>query len=78
MSLNIHIKYVMESSDFFFKILQLRDFMTKHKEWNMILKPTGLEEFLIKLQSVRSVAKVIFPMCKKVLLMNPTSSGLIL
>lgn len=50
--------------------------MTKHKEWNMILKPTGLEEFLIKVRSVRSVAKVISPSCKKVLQMNPTSSGL--
>ena len=34
----------------FFRYLQLRTFLTSHKEWGKLLKRTPLEEFLIEIQ----------------------------
>ena len=43
----------------FFRYLQLRDFLTKHKEWDKILEPTPIEEFLMKLQTGNGDKKII-------------------
>lgn len=43
-------EFMLPNTDFF-RYLQLRTFLTKHKQWKKVLEPTPIEEFLIKLQT---------------------------
>uniref|UniRef100_A0A3P8SZA0 Reverse transcriptase domain-containing protein n=1 Tax=Amphiprion percula TaxID=161767 RepID=A0A3P8SZA0_AMPPE len=43
----------------FFRYLQLRTFLTKHKEWDKVLEPTPIEESLLKLLTGNESKKII-------------------
>ena len=43
----------------FFRYLQLRDFLLKHKDWDKVTKPTLIEELLIKVQTKKWDKKII-------------------
>lgn len=49
----------MNSSTDFFRYLQLRSFLTKHKEWNKVLHPSPVEKILVKIQQGKIVSKTI-------------------
>ena len=42
----LKFSFSLPNSDFF-RFLQLRDFLTKHKEWNKVIKPTPIEDLLL-------------------------------
>lgn len=52
-------EFMLPNTDFF-RYLQLRNFLTKHKEWDKVLEPTPIEGFLIKLQTGNKDKKVIY------------------
>ena len=54
----------------FFRFLQLRTFLTTHKEWGKLLKRTPLERFLIKIQMGNEDKKTISKLYNIFLSMN--------
>ncbi len=58
----------------FFRCLQLRDFLLKHEEWVKVVKPTLIEELLIKVQT-RNWDKKLISYCYQIFLdMNLNST----
>lgn len=59
----------------FFRYLQLRTFLTTHKEWDKFSKPTPLEKYLIELQTGDEEKKIISKLYNILLSMNQNDSS---
>lgn len=51
-------EFMLPNTDFF-RYLQLRTFLTKHREWNKVLEPSPIEELVLKLQTETECRKII-------------------
>lgn len=51
-------EFTLPNTDYF-RYLQLRSFLTKHKDWNKLVTPTPIENFLIRLQAGNCDKKII-------------------
>lgn len=58
----------------FFRYLQLRTFLTTHKEWTKLTAPTPIEEFLIELQTGNGDKKIVSKLYHIFLSMNSHNS----
>lgn len=59
----------------FFRYLQLRTFLTTHKEWDKFSKPTPLEKYLIELQTGDKEKQIISKLYNILLSMNQNDSS---
>lgn len=65
----LHRHFHLKKSDFF-RYLQLRSFLTSHKDWGKILNPTPIENILIQFQKGEGDKKLITKLYKVFLSMN--------